>query len=169
MRECESEEQSHSRTFVLPHSRTPLLNFLFWSLTLAGVLALLAFAWRSAMRRRGFRLVGLLQKEGVLRQAVDVPVRITRAGGGPRPRSLGRRGTLVLTRKRLAGFAHRARFVLVRGAGTRSDTIRADGEWLVVRPQGNPARARVREVAFWYGVEDAEGWARDALRVLRGR
>ncbi len=146
-----------------------MLNFLFWTLTLAGILALLAFAWRSAMRRRGFRLVGLLQKEEVLRQAVDVPVRIGGAGRGLRPGLLARRGTLVLTRKRLAGFAHRARFVLVRGGGIRSDAIRAEGEWLIVRPQGNPAKARVREVAFWYGVGDAEGWARDALRVLRGR
>jgi hypothetical protein len=145
------------------------LNFLFWSLTLVGILALLAFAWRSAMRRRGFRLVGLLQKEEVLRQAVDVPVRIGGAGGGTRPALLARRGTLVLTRRRLAGFAHRARFVLVRGGGIPSDTIRAEGEWLIVRPQRNPAKARTREVAFWYGVEDAEGWARDALRVLRGR
>lgn len=146
-----------------------MLNFLFWSLTLVGILALLAFAWRSAMRRRGFRLVGLLQKEEVLRQAVDVPVRIGGAGGGTRSALLARRGTLVLTRKRLAGFAHRARFVLVRGGRAPSEVVRAEGEWLIVRPQRNPAKARTREVAFWYGVEDAEGWARDALRVLRGR
>ncbi|HEV2129885.1 MAG TPA: hypothetical protein VGR27_02200 [Longimicrobiaceae bacterium] len=155
--------------YATPALALSVLNFIFWSLTLAGILALLAFAWRSAMRRRGFRLVGLLQKEQVLRQAVDVPVRIGGAGGGPWPAWLARRGTLVLTRKRLAGFAHRARFVLVRGGGVRSDTIRTEGEWLIVRPQGNPARSRVREVAFWYAVEDAEGWARDALRVLRGR
>lgn len=146
-----------------------MLNFLFWALTLAGILGLLAFAWRSAMRRRGFRLVGLLEKEEVLRQAVDVPVRIGSAGEGFQSSLLARRGTLVLTRKRLAGFAHRARFVMVRGGRVPRDAVQVKGEWLIVRPQGNPARRRAREVAFWYGVEDAEGWARDARGVLRGR
>ncbi len=148
-----------------------MLNFLFWLLTFLGIIALLGFAWRSAMRRRGFRLIGLLEKEGVLRQAVDVPVRVgdTQGGGSFRPAFFARRGTLVLTRQRLAGFAHRARFVLVRGGGARSDAVRAEREWLLVRLEGKRARQPGRSVVFRYAVADPEGWARDAARVLRGR
>ncbi len=146
-----------------------MLNLLLWLFMLGGLLGLLVFAWRSAMRRRGFRLIELLQKEGVLRQAVDVPVRLGGGRGGGRSTLLARRGTLVLTRRRLAGFAHRARFVLVQGGGLPRGAVRSDGPWLIVRPQGNPTKKPVRKVEFWYAVEDAEGWARDAARVLRGR
>jgi hypothetical protein len=139
-----------------------MLNLLLWLAMLSGSIALVVFAWRSAMRRRGFRLLKLLEKEGVLRYAVDVPVAVgetTRAG------MLPRRGTVVLTRKRLAGFAHRARFVLVRGGGGRAGAVAADGGWLLVRPGGRAASGA--SPTFRFQVPDAEDWSRDARRVLR--
>jgi hypothetical protein len=141
-----------------------VLNTVFWTATLVGILAMLAFTWRSAMRRRGFKLVALLRDEGLLRQAVDVPVRLGTGG----TRALGvleRRGSLVLTRKRIAGFSHRARFVLVRQARIPPGVVRADGEWLLITP---PQQGRQGQVTIAYRVDDPDGWVRDATRVLRG-
>jgi hypothetical protein len=146
-----------------------MLNLALWLITLAGLIALIAFAWRSAMRRRGFKLLKLLEPEQVLRSAVEVPVVMERGKPGRvRPGLLARRGTVVLTRKRLAGFAHRARFVLVRAAGPRAATVRADNGWLVIQPDGKRGEGGVRP-AFRYQVPDAEGWSREARKVLRLR
>jgi hypothetical protein len=139
-----------------------MLNMALWLVMLSGGIALVVFAWRSAMRRRGFRLLKLLEQEGVLRYAVDVPVAMGGAGAG----LLARRGTVVLTRKRLAGFAHRARFVLVRGGGARAGAVTADGGWLVIRPAVRAASG-APPPAFRFQLPDAEGWSRDARRVLK--
>jgi hypothetical protein len=76
-----------------------------------------------------------------------------------------RRGTVVLTRRRLAGFTHRVRFVLVRGANARPSSVTQREGWLVIQPTGS-GRSPANEVRFWVGEEAAE-WARDAARVLR--
>lgn len=142
-----------------------MLNLVFWLLTLAGLVALIWFAWRSAMRRRGIRLIDRLGEEGVLRACIDVPVRMTRDG---RPlHRLRRRGTVVLTKRRLAGFTHRSRFVFVPERGKKRDLVRAQGEWLVIRPAASGA-GKAPEVFFQVG-DDADGWARETDRVLRGR
>ena len=120
------------------------------------------------MRRRGFKLVELLREEGLLRQAVDVPVRVGTDRKGS-PGLLQRRGTLVLTKKRIAGFSHRARFVLVRQSRVPAGALRVDGEWLLITPHQRPGRGRQGEITIGYRVEDPEGWLRDATRVLRGR
>jgi hypothetical protein len=145
-----------------------MLNLVLWIALLAGTVALIAFAWRSAMRRRGFKLLELLQGEQVLRHAVDVPVRRgdARGAGGESVGLLSRRGTLVLTRKRLAGFAHRARFVLVRGPARPAAVIEATDGWLVIRPAGRKKGGR-SVPAFRFQVPDAEGWSRDVKRALR--
>lgn len=120
------------------------------------------------MRRRGFKLVTLLEKETVLRSAVDVPIR--RAATEPRVRSNGtpfqRRGTVVLTRQRIAGFAHRTRFVLVRGRDFDPRSLRAEGSWLVIEPRrrNQPGGATLR-----YAVEDADAWVREARKALSKR
>lgn len=144
-----------------------MLNLVLWLATLVGLAALLLFAWRSAMRRRGFQLLKLLEAEGVLRYAVDVPVVIGGRARGGRGGVLARRGTVVLTRRRLAGFAHRARFVLVRGGGARADAIQADDGWLVVRPGAGQRRGGGEAPVFRFRVPDAGGWSRDARKVLR--
>jgi hypothetical protein len=141
-----------------------MLNLILWLVIFAGILGMILFAWRSAMRRRGFRLLKLLEGEEVLRYAVDIPM--ARGSSTPAVELLARRGTVVLTRKRLAGFAHRSRFVLVRGGTTRSGAVEADGGWLVVRPVGRKKDGRAAPV-FRFQVPDAEGWSRDARRVLR--
>jgi hypothetical protein len=142
-----------------------MINLLFWLLTLAGVVALLVFAWQSAMRRRGYRLVDLLGEEGVVRHAISVPVRIGTGGAGSPV--LPRRGTVVLTRRRLAGFTHRSRFVLVRGAGSRNSRLTAADGWLVIRQDGSRGGAGT-ELRFRVG-DAAADWARDASRILHGR
>jgi len=142
-----------------------MLNLLLWLAMLAGLVALVWFTWRSAMRRRGFRLLRMLESEQVVRFAVDVPMRTGEPEAGSSPGTFGRRGTIVLTRKRLAGFAHRARFVLVRSGKGGSGVVRADGEWVVVRPAST--RKGVRAPEFRFQVPDAEGWSEDARKVLR--
>jgi len=140
-----------------------VLNLLLWTVTLLGILALLRFSWHSAMRRRGFRLVRILRaQEGVLRSAVGVRVRRGSSGGTG---IFARRGTVVLTSERLAGFAHRARFVLVKGRGMEARSIEADDGWLVVQPRTRKGGSGAR---LGFRVEDPEGWARDARRILRG-
>lgn len=141
-----------------------MLNLILWLFLLAGTVALIGFAWRSAMRRRGFQLLRLLESEQILRHAVDVPVvkgNTRRAAG-----LLSRRGTVVLTRNRLAGFAHRSRFVLVRGGNTRPGAVVSDDGWLVVRPGGRTT-GREPTPSFRFRVADAEGWSREARKVLR--
>lgn len=144
-----------------------MLNLTFWLFTLAGVIALILFSWRSAMRRRGFRLLRLLEEEGVLHSAIDVPVQI----GASRRRSwLARRGTVVLTRKRLAGFVHRARFVMVRGGGAGANSVSTQGGWLVIQPRGGKCGAGAAGPSLRFQVPDAEEWVREARRVLgKGR
>jgi len=93
---------------------------------------------------------------------VDVRVRRGRAGGTG---FFARRGTVVLTSERLAGFAHRARFVLVKGRGVEARTVRAEDGWLVVQPR---SRKGSEGVPIGFRVEDSEGWAREARRALRG-
>jgi hypothetical protein len=127
--------------------------------------ALLVFAWQSAMRRRGYRLVDLLGDEGVIRHAVSVPVRIGPAGAGTPV--LPRRGTVVLTRRRLAGFTHRSRFVLVRGASSRNSRLAAADGWLVIRQDGSRGGVGM-ELRFQLG-DAAADWAHDASRILQGR
>ena len=140
-----------------------MLNLLLWTVTFLGIVALLRFSWRSAMRRRGFRLIRILgAQEGVLRSAVDVRVRRGRSGGVG---FFARRGTVVLTSERLAGFAHRARFVLVKGRGVEARTVRAEDGWLVVQPRSREGEAGA---PLGFRVEDPEGWAREARRALRG-
>jgi hypothetical protein len=141
-----------------------VINLLLWMLTLAGLVALVGFAWRSAMRRRGIRLVEMLREEGVLHAGIDLPVQITR--DGRRTHLLPRRGTVVLTKRRLAGFAHRSRFVFVRGRGLKRGAVGAEGEWLMIRPSGDAGGGP--QVGFRIGDAAAE-WARDAGRVLRLR
>ncbi|MGH7458693.1 MAG: hypothetical protein ACREKN_06415 [Longimicrobiaceae bacterium] len=137
------------------------MNQLFWALTLAGLIFLLFSFWRGSMRRRGARLARVLEeKEGVLRSAVEAPVRFTPPPAGESPPPWSRRGTLVLTRVRLAGFAGRARFVLVKGGGARPGMVAAEQGWLVVRPRGKAGRA------VWYHLADAEEWVREARKML---
>jgi hypothetical protein len=141
-----------------------MLNLVLWLSLLVGFVALVAFAWRSAMRRRGFRLLKMVEQEGVLRYAVDVPVAV----GEKRPiaEGLARRGTLVLTRKRLAGFAHRSRFVLVRGAGKRGGAVRAEPGWLVVRPAGR-TRGGGSPPSIRFRIPDSEVWREEIRRAIR--
>ena len=134
------------------------------AVTLGGILFLLLLTWRSAMRRRGFRLVEMLGDEGVLREAVDVPVRFGSVRPGSPPGGRTRRGTIVLTRRRLAGFSHRARFALVQGSESHPGMVRPEGDWIAVRPRGG-ATGDAREV--WFEVGDGEGWTRDARKVLK--
>ena len=141
-------------------------GLLLGAVTLGGILFLLLLTWRSAMRRRGFRLVEMLGEEGVLREAVDVPVRFGSARPGSPPAGRARRGTVVLTRRRLAGFSHRARFALVQGAESHPRMVRPEGTWMAVRPRGGTA-SDAREV--WFEVGDGEGWARDTRKVLQKR
>jgi hypothetical protein len=141
-------------------------GLILWAVTLGGILFLLLLTWRSAMRRRGFRLVDMLREEGILREAVDVPVRFGPARPGSPPPGRPRRGTVVLTRRRIAGFSHRARFALLRGVESNPRMVRPEGAWLAVRPRGD-ATGDAREV--WFEVGDGEGWARDARKVLQSR
>jgi hypothetical protein len=139
-----------------------MLNLLLWLGILAGFGMLVLLAWRSAMRRRGFRLVKMLDGEQLVRHAVDVPVVVGKGSGG----ALARRGTLVLTRKRLAGFTHRSRFVVVRGGFAEGASVRAEGEWLLVRPAGRTSRGAAAPF-FRFRLPDADGWQADARKVLR--
>jgi hypothetical protein len=130
---------------------------MFWILWLAigvGTVALIVMAWRAAMRRRGFRLMERLAEEHVILHAVDVPVL---------DRGRRRRGTLVLTRKRLAGYSHNARWVFVRGSKLPPRPLAAEGDRLVVRPLGEKAGAP----ELRYLVGDAAGWLEEARKVLR--
>lgn len=129
---------------------------MFWLLWLAigaGTLSLIVLAWRAAMRRRGFRLVEKLSDEGVIRYAVDVPVLA---------RGRRRRGSVVLTRRRLAGYSHDARWVLVRGSKLPPRPLAAEGDRLVVRPLGEKPGAP----ELFYQVDDAEAWLAAARKVL---
>jgi hypothetical protein len=101
-----------------------------------------------------------------VRYAVDVPVVMGEGTALAQTGVLAKRGTVVLTRKRLTGFAHRARFVLVRSGASRSAAVKSDGPWLVVRPGGRKADGAPAP-AFRFQVPDAEGWSRDARKVLR--
>lgn len=142
-----------------------MLDLLLWLTLPLGFIALGMVAWRGTMRRRGFRLVRMLDEEGVLRYAVDVPVAFgegRRPGQGP----FAGRGTLVLTRKRLAGFAHRRRFVLVRTSKTRKDAIRAEDGCLVIR-MGGVGKGGAAPPPVRFRVPDAESWSADARKVLR--
>jgi len=141
-----------------------MLNLLLWLSILIGFLALVALAWRSAMRRRGFRLLKMVESEGVLRYAVDVPVGIGKGRAGDSV--LARRGTIVLTRKRLAGFAHRSRFVLVRGAAKSGGAVRAEPGWLVVRPAGT-RRGGGAPPVFRFRIPNAEEWREEVRRTIR--
>jgi hypothetical protein len=130
---------------------------MFWILWLAigvGTVALIVMAWRAAMRRRGFKLLDKLAGEHLILHAVDVPVL---------DRGRRRRGTLVLTRKRLAGYSHNARWVFVRGTRLPPRPLAAEGDRLVVRPLGEkPGAPELR-----YLVGDAERWVEEARRVLK--
>jgi hypothetical protein len=128
----------------------------FWLLWLAigvGTVSLIVFAWRAAMRRRGFKLVEKLSGERVVRYAVDVPVL---------DRGRRRRGTLVLTRKRLAGYSHNSRWVFVRGSKLPARPLAAEGDRLVVRPLGDGRDAP----ELHYLVDDAQAWLAEARKVL---
>jgi len=143
-----------------------MTGLLLWTVTLGGILVLLLLTWRSAMRRRGFRLVEMLRDEGLLREAIDVPVRFGSARPGSPPGGRARRGTLVLTRRRLAGFSHRARFALLQGGESHPHMVRREGSWIAVRPRGGTTGDAPEA---WFEVGDGDGWVRDARRVLQGR
>jgi hypothetical protein len=143
-----------------------MLNLTLWLSILLGFVALVVFAWRSSMRRRGFRLLKMLEAEGVLRYGVDVPVAIGDARAAPRDTLVAKRGTLVITRKRVAGFVHRRRFVLVRGGNARKGAVRAENGCLVIRI-GQTRQGGVEAPAVRFLVPDAEAWAAEARKVLR--